>query len=397
MITPRALDRIVFAVGAAFVVLGFAGCRLGTGSPKAGPVGPASVTGERDGTRTPVSEATPGAAHSEATPGAARSSFAVAGERRLRNIRQLTFGGQNAEAYFSADGEKLIFQSTRGDLRCDQIFTMNIDGTDTRMVSTGKGRTTCSYWFPDASRIVYASTHLADESCPPPAPPPPPYVWRVYESFDIFTARPDGSDLNRITDTPGYDAEPTFAPDGSRIVFTSARSGDMEIWDMRPDGSDPRQLTKVPGYDGGPFYSPDGKTICFRASRPKGAALEKFRDLLSKGMVEPSKLEIYIMSADGTNVRQITRNGYANFCPFFHPSGKQLLYVSNKDSKSRRKPNFDIYFMDLETGKEERITFDEEFDGFPMFSPDGKKLAWASNRNGRVRGETNVFIADWAE
>jgi Tol biopolymer transport system component len=322
-------------------------------------------------------------------------TLSAPGEKHIRNIRQLTFGGQNAEAYFSADGKKLIFQSTRGDLGCDQIFTMNIDGTDTRRVSTGKGRTTCSYWFPDGSRIVYASTHLADENCPPPAPPPPPYVWRVYETFEIFSAKPDGSDLQRITESPGYDAEPTFAPDGSRIVFTSARSGDIEIWDMKPDGSDPRQLTKIPGYDGGPFYSPDGKRICFRASRPEGAALVKFRDLLSKGMVEPSKLEIYVMDADGKNVRQITRNGRANFCPFFHPSGKQIIYASNKDSTNRRKPNFELYLVDLESGKDERITFDEDFDGFPMFSPDGSKLVWASNRNGKVRGETNVFIADW--
>ncbi len=318
-------------------------------------------------------------------------------ESHLKNLRQLTFGGENAEAYFSADGKKLTFQSTRDGLECDQIFTMNIDGSGVKQISTGKGRTTCSYFSPDGSRIVYASTHLGGDACPVKPKPGRKYVWKVYPTFDIFSAKPDGSDLTRLTDAEGYDAEPTFSPDGSRIVFTSSRTGDLEIWDMKPDGTDQRQLTDIPGYDGGAFYSPDGKLICFRAGRPTGAALEEYKELLKDDKVQPGKLEIYVMNADGTNIRQITNDGKANWCPFFHPSGKKIIYASNKDSKSPRKPNFDLYLVDIESGEEKRITFDGEFDGFPMFSPDGTKLVWASNRGGKVQGETNVFIADWVE
>jgi len=325
------------------------------------------------------------------------AELAVEGEHHLRNIRQLTFGGENAEAYFSADGGQLIFQSTRDELECDQIFVIDVDGSNVRRVSTGKGRTTCAYFFPDASRILYASTHLGDASCPPPAPPPPPYVWPIYESFDIFSAAPDGSDLRRLTDAPGYDAEATFAPDGSRIVFTSVRSGDLEVWAMNPDGSDPRQLTNAPGYDGGAFYSPDAKRICFRASRPEGEALAHHRDLIGRGLVEPGALEIFVMNADGSDVRQVTSNGKANFCPYFHPSGTKLIYASNQHSTDRRKPNFDLFLIDIASGDEERITFHGDFDGFPMFSPDGTRLVWASNRNASTPGETNIFIADWIE
>ena len=327
----------------------------------------------------------------------ARAVASVEGERHLVNVRQLTFEGENAEAYFSGDGQQLVFQSTHGELQCDQIFVMNLDGSGRRRVSTGKGRTTCSYFSPDGKRIVYASTHLGSPDCPTPPPPPPPYVWRVYEDFDIFSESAEGGDLKRLTDAKGYDAEPTYSRDGARIVFTSARTGDLEIWDMKPDGSDQRQLTDIPGYDGGPFFSPDGKTICFRASRPKGEALEKYRGLLAKGQVEPSRLEIYVMNADGTNIRQVTSNGRANFCPFFHPSGRKLIYATNKHSKDRRKPNFDLFLIDIDSGEEERITHAPDFDGFPMFSPDGTRLVWASNRFNERPGETNVFIADWKD
>jgi TolB protein len=338
-----------------------------------------------------------------AAPALAGGSTAVvrpAPERRLANIRQLTHGGENAEAYFSADGRELIFQSTRGDLRCDQIFRMELDGSQVRMVSTGKGRTTCSYFFPDGSRIVYASTHLAGKDCPTPPPRRAGghYVWPVFRSYDIFSARPDGSDLRRLTDTDGYDAEATISPDGRKIVFTSARDGDLELYTMNPDGTDQRRITHTPGYDGGAFFSPDSRSICFRASRPRpGAELDAYRALLAQELVEPVALEIFTCDAEGGSVRQVTHNGAANFCPFFHPSGSKIIYASNQADQSGY--NFDLYLIDLRSGEEERITFDPTFDAFPMFSPDGRKLVWGSNRNpapGRSH-DTNIFLADWID
>jgi TolB protein len=329
----------------------------------------------------------------------AGESQAPPAERHLKDIRKLTSGGENAEAYFSADGRELIFQSTRGEAKCDQIYRMKIDGSGAKLASTGKGRCTCAYFFPDGSRIVYASTHLAGAECPP-APPRRAggkYVWPVYRGYDIFSARPDGSDLRRLTDADGYDAEATVSPDGKKVVFTSARDGDLELYTMDPDGAHQKRLTFTPGYDGGAFFSPDSKRICYRASRPQGKDIEEFHDLLRKELVEPTALEIFVCDADGSNQRQVTRNGAANFCPFFHPSGKKLIYASNQlDQKGY---NFDLFLVDLGSGAEERITFDPTFDAFPMFSPDGSKLVWGSNRQ-PVAGhehDTNIFIADWVE
>ena len=310
-------------------------------------------------------------------------------EVHLRNIRQLTFGGENAEAYFSADGRRIIFQSTRGDLAADQIFTMNADGSDTRRVSSGRGRTTCGYFFPDG-RFLYSSTHLAGAEPPPKPDYSRGYVWPVYASYDIFAGDA------RLTDAHGYDAEATISPDGSRIVFTSARDGDLEIYDMAADGSDQRRLTRSPGYDGGAFYSPDGALICFRALPIEDPnELIDFRRLLEEELVRPARLEIFVMNADGTNRRQVTRNGAANFCPFFHPDGKRIIFAGNQhDPKGR---NFDLYLIDLDGGGLERVTFCDAFDGFPMFSPDGTKLVFCSNRFNAKPHETNVFIADWVE
>jgi Tol biopolymer transport system component len=320
-------------------------------------------------------------------------------EKHLSNIRQLTDGGDNAEAYFSGDGRELIFQSTHGDLRCDQIFLMSAEGGEARRVSTGLGRTTCAYFFPDRSRIIYASTHEGGKSCPPVPSHAGGYVWPVYSTFDIFSARPDGSDLRRLTHTRGYDAEGTISPDGKTIVFTSVRDGDLDIYVMNADGSDPVRLTHTLGYDGGPFFSPDGKLICFRASRPQGKKeVDRYRELLADGRVQPTRLEIFFMNADGSNVRQVTRNGAANFGPFFHPSGEKILFASNLSSPgSRGAMAFDLYLINLDGTGEERVTFHPTFDAFPMFSPDGKKLVWASNRNASKRGDTNVFTADWVE
>jgi Tol biopolymer transport system component len=317
-------------------------------------------------------------------------------ERHLRNIRQLTFGGENAEAYFSRDDASLSFQSTRPPYSCDQIFTMDPDGSNVRLVSTGKGRTTCSFWFPDRSRVLFSSTHLASPDCPPRPDMSKGYVWALYDSFDIFSARPDGSDLRRLTDAPGYDAEATIADDGSRIVFTSTRDGDPEIYTMKLDGTDVRRLTHEVGYDGGPFFSADGKKIVYRADHPETEAEKAdFAALMAEHLIRPGKLELFVMDADGSNKRQVTRLGAASFAPCFHPDGKRIIFASNvADPKGR---NFDIYLVNVDGTGLERVTYDESFDGFPMFSHDGKRLVFASNRNGKVKGETNVFIADWVD
>jgi Tol biopolymer transport system component len=317
-------------------------------------------------------------------------------EKHLKNLRQLTDSGQNAEAYFSGDGKELTYQTTHGEMKCDQIFIMNIDGSKKHRVSKGEGRTTCSYFFPDGSRILYASTHLGSKDCPPEARKSGAYVWQIYSTYDIFSANPDGSDLRQLTDTKGYDAEGTISPDGKKIVFTSVRDGDLDIYVMSADGSDPTRLTFTLGYDGGAFFSPDGKMICFRASRPQGEVEErKYRELLGRELVEPAALEIYVMDSDGSDIRQVTQNGAANFCPFFHPSGKKIIFSSNQANPKGR--NFDLYLVNLDGTGEERVTFDANFDAFPMFSPDGKKLVWAANRFGQIRGDTNIFLADWVE
>jgi Tol biopolymer transport system component len=316
-------------------------------------------------------------------------------DRHLRNIKQLTFGGQNAEAYFSPDGKQLIFQSTREPYKCDQIFTMNIDGTEQKMVSTGKGRTTCSYFFGDGKHILYSSTHLGGADCPPKPDFSKGYVWAIYPSFDIFTANADGSDVKQLTTTPGYDAEATLSTDGKKIVFTSIRNGDLDIYTMNADGSNVQQLTHELGYDGGPFFSPDGKLIVYRAHHPKTEQEAKdYKELLAQNQIRPTYLEIWLMNADGSNKRQITDLGAASFAPSFFPDGKRIIFSSNVGSTGGMG-NFELYAVDLDGKNLERITFTDGFDGFPVFSPDGKKLVWVSGRNGKVPHETNIFIADW--
>lgn len=315
------------------------------------------------------------------------------GEDHLANVRQLTFGGQNAEAYFSSDGDELIFQSTRGDRECDAIYRMDADGSNVRQVSSGEGATTCSFIAPDDEAIIYASTHLGGPDCPPKPDMSKGYVWPLYESYDIFRADPDGSNLVRLTETPGYDAEAVYSPQGDKIVFTSVRSGDLELFLMNPDGSGVEQLTDTPGYDGGAFFSRDGEWIVWRASRPEGEALSDYKALLADGLIRPSKLEIFIMNLEDREPIQLTDNGAANFGPYWHPDGKHVIFVSNKDDPKGR--DFDLYLIDIETREVERVTHFPGFDGFPMFSYDGSKLVFASNRNNKVRGETNVFIADW--
>ncbi len=323
-------------------------------------------------------------------------SLKLPGEKHLANIKMLTPGGENAEAYFSFDEKKLIFQSNSGNLPCDQIFTMNIDGSNKKMVSTGFGKTTCSYFLPGDTAIIYASTHLADKNCPPPPDRSKGYVWKLYETFDIFMAKPDGSNLKQITNTNGYDAEATVSPVGDKIVFTSTRDGDPEIYVMNIDGSNQKRLTHEKGYDGGPYFSLDGKKIVFRASRPKTDEEQKdYDDLVNNGLVRPTALEIYVMNSDGSDMQQVTNFGKASFAPFFHPDGKRIIFASNINSKTGR--DFDLYLINIDGTGLEQITFNDTFDGFPMFTRDGKKLVFASNRFNKKEGDTNIFIADWIE
>jgi len=325
-----------------------------------------------------------------------QSSLELPGETYLRNIKQLTFGGENAEAYFSQDGKKLAFQSKRDNLKCDQIFTMNIDGTGLRMVSTGFGRTTCSYFFDRGRKVLYGSTHLGSKDCPPNPDFSKGYVWAIYPSYDVFTADADGKNVKRLTATQGYDAEATVSLDGKRIVFTSMRDGDLDIYTMNIDGTNVRRVTSELGYDGGAFFSADGKKIIYRAYHPKtDAEIARYKLRLSEDLIEPNNFELWIMDADGSNKRQITNLSAASFAPFLSPDGKKVIFSTNYFATDKRRRNFEIAMINVDGTGLERVTFNESFDGFPMFSPDGKKLVFASNRNSAKEGDTNVFIADW--
>lgn len=317
-------------------------------------------------------------------------------ERHFSGLTQITFGGENAEAYLSHDESRLVFQATQAGMECDQIFTMKLDGSDVRRVSSGKGRTTCAYFMPGDARILYASTHAAADDCLPPPDRSHGYVWRLYPEFDIYTAAADGSDVQPLVTGPGYDAEATVSPKGDRIVFTSTRTGDPEIYTMNLDGSDVVRLTEAKGYDGGPFFSPDGTKIVYRANHPDGEdELAKYEEIIAEGLVRPTRLELFVMDADGGNQTQITNNGKANFAPFFHPDGARIIFASNMDDPKGR--NFDLYLVGVDGEGLERVTYGDTFDGFPMFTRDAKKLIFASNRHNAESGDTNVFVADWKD
>ena len=319
----------------------------------------------------------------------------VAGsEPHLKNIRQLTHGGQNAEAYFSPDGKRIIFQSTRDGLKCDQIFTMNVDGSDVRMVSTGKGRTTCAYFMPDGKRFIYASTHEASPECPPPADRSKGYVWPVYPSYDLYLADENGKILRNLTDRPGYDAEATVCWRTGKIVWTSQRDGDLDLYAMDPDGKNIKRLTNRLGYDGGAFYSSDGKKLVWRSHYPQDpAGIDDYKSKLAQGLVAPMKMELYVAGADGKNARQITNLGCASFAPFFTPDGKKIIFASNKHQCDGRY--FELYLINTDGTGLEQVTNSGGFNSFPMFSPDGKKLIFVSNRGAKERYEFNIFLADW--
>ncbi len=317
-------------------------------------------------------------------------------ERRFESITQITNGGENAEAYFSHDGKWLTFQSTRDGRTCDQQYVMRADGSGVRRVSDSRGKTTCGWFFPGVRRLFFASTTAHDSTCPPRPDPSRGYVWPL-DRYDIYTVNRDGTDTRRLTQYDVYTAEGVLSPDGKRIVFTSLKDGDLDIYTMNTDGSDVRRLTNTPGYDGGAWWSPDGKQIVYRANHPTDSAeLKAYRDLLAQRLVRPSRVELFVMNADGSGQRQITRLGGANFGPSWTPDGRRIVFSSNY--KNPRSGNFDLYMVDAaDGGNLEQITFDEHFDGFPMFSPDGKSLIWASNRHAATSGETNLFIARWKD
>jgi Tol biopolymer transport system component len=348
-------------------------------------IGPRASGAESDSTAAPP-------VHRERPPEPQGLHFE--GETHLGDVKQLTFGGQNAEAYWSPDGSRLVYQWTKPEGGCDQIYVMKADGSERRLVSTGTGRTTCAYFIPKSDRILFSSTHAASPDCPPTPDFSEGYVWPLYSTYEIWAVKQDGSDAKRLTTNAAYDAEATCSTDGKWIVFTSTRDGDIELYKMRPDGSGTTRLTHEPGYDGGAFFSRDGKKIVWRASRPdSGAALDDYRRLLAKDLVKPRQLDLWWMNADGSGKTRVTSNGAANFAPYFTPDGKSIIFASNlADPKGR---DFDLYLVNLDGTGLERVTTCPSFDGFPMFDKKGKRLVFASNRNGSVPGETNIFVAEW--
>ncbi len=324
-------------------------------------------------------------------------------ELHFKSIQQVTYGGNNAEAYWSFDDKQLIFQSDydKWGAECDQMFLLDVGELLNKktppMISTGKGRTTCAYFLPDNKHIVYASTHLVDDACPEvPLRKNGKYVWPIFDSYDIFVADLEGNITAQLTNEVGYDAEPTVSPMGDKIVFTSTRSGDLELYTMNIDGSDVKQITDELGYDGGAFFSPDGTKIIFRSSRPKtDAEVKEYKDLLARGLVQPTEMELFICNADGSDLRQLTNLGNASWSPFFHPSGEKIIFSSNWEAAGGFP--FNLYMIDLDGKNLKRVTHGKTFDAFPVFSNDGKYLAFSSNRNNGGTRDTNLFIAEWQE
>lgn len=331
-------------------------------------------------------------------------SLLYPGETHFKNLQQLTFGGDNAEAYFSYDGKYLVYQTSQEEegILCDQIWMGKIPEPDEPfepwLVSTGTGRTTCAYFYPDGKHILYASTHLGSKDCPPVPDKEKMkrYIWPIYETFDIFKADTSGKIVQQLTNTPGYDAEATISPKGDKIVFTSMRNGDLDLYTMNLDGSNVQQVTHELGYDGGAWFSPDGTKLLWRASRPKTEAeIADYKDLLSKNMVAPTQMELFVANADGSNGRQITKLGKANWAPNFMPDGKNIIFCS--DYEYERGFPFNMYITSIDGEGLTKVSRDNGFDAFPMFSPDGKRFVFSSNRNNGGTHATNIFIADWVE
>lgn len=325
-------------------------------------------------------------------------------EKYIKNLRQITFGGDNAEAYWSFDNSKFTFQSNNKawGVNCDQIFYTSVN-TSTQnnkppMISNGLGRTTCSFFLPGDSTILFASTYLGGNDCPaePERVPGGKYLWPIYSTYDIFVSDLNGNIIKQLTREPGYDAEATVSPKGDKIVFTSTRNGDLDLYTMNIDGSNVKQITNELGYDGGAFFSPDGSKLVFRASRPKTQEeIKEYKDFLAQGLVAPTQMEIFICNADGSDLRQITNLGKANWAPFYHPSGKKIVFSSNHHGE--RGFQFNLFMINEDGTNLEQVTFDGVFDSFPMFSYDGKKIIFSSNRNNGGTRDTNLFVADWID
>ena len=341
--------------------------------------------------------ATPAAAPAAVPPipTGSRSVAADSGEGHLANIRQLTFGGENAEAYFSANGDYLTFQGRADPGGCDQQWVLRVrDGGGLARISPAPGKTTCGFFYGDDRRVLFGSTHDNERGCPAPPDKSKGYVWKL-DKYDIYTATRDGRDVRRLTNYGTYTAEGVVSPDGRRIVFTSRKDGDLDIYTMNVDGSNVRRLTTTPGYDGGPWWSPDGTRIVYRAWHPADSAgLADYRALLAEDLVRPSRMELWTMNADGSDQRQITRLGGANFGPSWTPDGRRIIFSSNY--RQPRSGNFDLFLVNADgSGPVEQVTTNGTFDGFPMFSRDGRTLVWASNRNAARPGDTNLFVAEW--
>ncbi len=326
-------------------------------------------------------------------------------ERHFAHLWQLTSGGENAEAYFSAAGDSLCFQrrdESRG-IACDRIFVLEKDGT-VRPVSSGRGVTTCAYFYPDG-RLLFASTHGHMSDCPPPVDPQEfqrlGYFWRVFPEYDVWVSEPSDGELLPLTDSWGYDAEATVSPRGDRIVFTSARTGDLELWTCDLDGRDLLQVTHTPGYDGGAFFSNDGRRLVFRSQAfTPGKEQEEqafHAELLAQGKVNPTRMELQLCDADGANRRAIRELGGASFAPFFFPDDRRVIFSSNHHDTAERKREFDLFAIGVDGSGLEQLTTFQGFDSFPMFSRDGRLLVFASNRGQERAGETNLFLAQWRE
>ncbi|MDB5201301.1 MAG: hypothetical protein JWQ27_710 [Ferruginibacter sp.] len=325
------------------------------------------------------------------------------GEDHFANVQQLTFGGDNAEAYFSFDGKYLIFQKTnpKQGIACDQIWMGKVPAKgetfQPKLVSTGTGRTTCAYFYPDGKHILYGSTHLGSADCPPIPDRSKygnKYIWPIYESFDIFKADTSGKIVKRLTKTKGYDAEATISPRGDKMIFTSMRDGDLDLYTMDLNGKHVKRITKTLGYDGGAWFSPDGKKIIWRASRPSTAdEIKEYKELLAQNLVAPTHMEVWIANADGSDAKQVTDLEQANWAPNFTPDGQHFIFCSNHEYK--RGFPFNMYLANTDGSNTQKISRDKGFDAFPMFSNDGKKFVFCSNRNNGGTHDTNIFIADW--